>query len=260
MANLPSPVSSSDLSGKVAIVTGGGSGIGRASSLAFAQVGAHVVVAGRTLGKVAEVAEEIKEHGGTALPAAVDVSKGADVQRMIALAVETYGGVDVLFNNAGISPVGSVTEITEDEWDQCLAIDLRSVFLGAKYVIPELKRRGGGVILSTAGTFGLRPGRNKAAYATAKAGVINLTRAIALDYARDRIRCNAVCPGYVDTPLNAGFAIDQRDHFLAARQPLPGLIQAEEVASLVVYLASDAAKMITGQALLIDGGQQVGLF
>ena len=260
MVNLPSTLGNLALSGKVAIVTGGGSGIGRASCLALAQVGALVIVAGRTLSKVCEVAEEITARGGAALPVAVDVSKGADVQRMIAFAAETFGGVDILFNNAGISPVGSVTEISEDEWDECLAIDLRSVFLGAKYVIPELKRRGGGVILNTAGTFGMRPGRNKAAYAAAKAGVINLTRAIALDYARDRIRCNAVCPGYVDTPLNAGVAIDQRNLFLEAHQPLPGLIQAEEVASLVVYLASDAAKMITGQALLIDGGQQVGLF
>jgi 3-oxoacyl-[acyl-carrier protein] reductase len=248
------------LAGKVALVTGGGSGIGRASCLAFAQAGAAVVVAGRTESKLAAVASEIVAAGGMAAIAVGDVSRGEDVRSMIAVAVERFGGLDVLFNNAGISPSGRITDISEEAWDTCIAADLRSVFLGAKYAIPELQRRGGGVILNTAGTFGLRAAREKAAYAAAKAGVVNLTRAIALDYARDNIRCNVICPGYVDTPLNDGFEPALRDAFLDRYQPLPGLMQADEVAALALFLASDVAKMITGQAYVIDAGQQAGLF
>jgi NAD(P)-dependent dehydrogenase (short-subunit alcohol dehydrogenase family) len=247
------------LAEKVAIITGGGSGIGAATALAFAQAGANVVVTGRTLMKVNAIAGQLCDQGGTAHAIQADVSQSADVQRLIAETVHQFGGVDVLYNNAGISPSGRITEISEADWDECMAIDLRSVFLGAKYVIPELQKRGGGVILNTAGTFGIRPARNKAAYAAAKAGVINLTRAIALDYAADHIRCNVICPGFVDTPLTAGFTGAPRAEFLAAYQPLPGVIQAEEVAALAVYLASDVAKMITGQAFVVDGGQQAGM-
>lgn len=247
------------LQAKVAIITGGGSGIGAAMARAFAAAGAIVVVAGRTAGKVATVAAEIAHVGTVAMPIAVDVSQGADVQRMVAMAVEHFGGVDILVNNAGISPMGRVTEISEAEWDECIAIDLRSVFLGAKYAIPLMQQRGGGVVINVAGTLGIRPCRNKAAYAAAKAGVINLTKAIALDYAPDRIRCNVICPGFVETPLTAGFTGPVRDDFLAGYQPLPGLIQADEVAQLALYLASDAARMVTGQTFVIDGGQQAGI-
>lgn len=247
------------LANKIAIITGGGSGIGAATACAFAAAGAAVVVAGRTWSKVVAVAEQIQRAGGQAFPVAVDVSQGADVQRMIAIASERFGGLDLLFNNAGVSPSGRITDISEVEWDECMAIDLRSVFLGAKYAIPLMQARGGGVILNTAGTFGLRPARHKAAYAAAKAGVVNLTRAIALDYAPDHIRCNVICPGFVETPLTADFDGAPRAEFLAAYQPLAGVIQADEVASLALYLASDAAKMITGQTFVIDGGQQAGL-
>ncbi len=248
------------LEGKVALITGGGSGIGRASCLAFAQAGAAVVVAGRTESKLAAVASEIVAAGGRAIVAVGDVSRGEDVRAMIAAAVQHFGGLDVLFNNAGISPSGRITDISEEAWDACIAADLRSVFLGAKYAIPELQQRDGGVILNTAGTFGLRAAREKAAYAAAKAGVVNLTRAIALDYARDNIRCNVICPGYVDTPLNDGFAPVLRDAFLERYQPLPGMVHADEVAALALFLASDSARMITGQAYVIDAGQQAGLY
>jgi 3-oxoacyl-[acyl-carrier protein] reductase len=245
---------------KVALVTGGGSGIGRAMSLAFAAAGAAVAVVGRTAGKVAVAAGEITDAGGRALAVTADVSRGEEVREALAAVVAAYGGLDILVNNAGISPSGRVTDISEEEWDACLAVDLRSVFLGAKYGVPLLQARGGGVILNTAGTFGLRAAANKAAYSTAKAGVINLTRALALDYGPDRIRANVICPGYVATPLTAGVAAADRDAFLGATQPLPGVIQAGEVAALAVYLASDAARMVTGQVFVIDGGQQAGLY
>lgn len=247
------------LAGKVAIITGGGSGIGRASALAFARAGAKVVIANRTVSKAEEVAHEIATMGGEALAVPTHVERSQEMERLVAHGVRHFGGLDILFNNAGISPSGSVTEITEADWDECLDIDLKSVFLGAKYAIPELQRRGGGVILNTAGTFGISAAPHKAAYSAAKAGVIVLGKSIAFDYGRDHIRCNTICPGYVETPLTAHVPIPDRDAYLGRVQVLPGVIQAEEVASLALYLASDAARMITGQVFVIDGGQRSGL-
>jgi 3-oxoacyl-[acyl-carrier protein] reductase len=249
-----------ELPNKVAIVTGAGSGIGSAISQAFARAGARVVAASRTLSKVQKVVEEIRAMGAEAIAVDVDVSQGEDVRRLVEVAMQQYGRIDILVQNAGISPAGTVTEISEEEWDSCMAIDLRSVFLGAKYTIPVMQKQGEGVLINIAGTLGIRPCRNKAAYSAAKAGAINLTRAIALDYARDRIRCNVICPGYIDTPLNAGFGVADRDRFLEQYQPLPDLIMAEEVAAMAKYLASDAAKSVTGQLFVIDGGQQAGIF
>jgi NAD(P)-dependent dehydrogenase (short-subunit alcohol dehydrogenase family) len=244
---------------KVALITGGGSGIGAATAQAFAREGARVAVAGRTLGKVQAVVAGLREHDNNALAIEADVSRSADVQRMMAEAMQHFGQLDIVFNNAGISPVGRVTEISEAEWDECIAVDLTSVFLVCKYAIPHMQQNGG-VILNTAGTFGLRGAPQKAAYCAAKAGVVNLTRAIALDYARDNIRCNVICPGFIDTPLTADFEGDPRAKFLEDYQPLRGMTTPEEVAELAVYLASDAAKMMTGQPFVIDAGQQAGLF
>lgn len=245
---------------KVALVTGGGSGIGAASCYAFAREGARVAVANRTLAKAQAVARQIEADGGRAIAIEADVSQSIDVARVIERTLAELGAPSILFNNAGISPAGSVTDISEAEWDECLNIDLKSVFLTSRLAIPLMIEAGGGVILNTAGTFGLRAASKKAAYSVAKAGVINLTRSIALDYAQDNIRSNAICPGYVDTPLNEGFPDADRDAFLEQHQPLRGLISAEDVAEMAVYLASDAAKMITGQVFVLDGGQQAGLF
>lgn len=249
-----------NLRDKVVLVTGGGSGIGEASCYAFAREGARVVVANRTLAKAEAVARKIKSEGGFAIAIGADVALSADVQRMIDQTVAKLGVPDIVFNNAGISPVGRVTDISEADWDECLNIDLKSVFLTARCAIPLMIEKGGGVILNTAGTFGMRAAAKKAAYSVAKAGVINLTRSIALDYARENIRCNAICPGYVDTPLNEGFPSTERGAFLEQYQPLRGIISADEVAEMALYLASDAAKMITGQIFVLDGGQQAGLY
>lgn len=245
--------------GKVAIITGGGSGIGRASCLAFAAAGASVVVANRTLSKAQTVAGEIVALGGVARAVQVNVESAESVQRLIAVTVAHFGGVDILFNNAGISPGGSVTEITEAEWDECLAINLKSVFLGAKYAVPAMQKRGGGTILNTAGTFGITAAPHKAAYSAAKSGVIALTKSLAFDYGRDGIRCNVICPGYVNTALTAHVPDSDRDAYLGRVQLLAGVIQPEEVAALALYLASDAARMVTGQSFVIDGGQKSGL-
>lgn len=245
---------------KVALVTGGGSGIGAASCYAFAREGAQVAVANRTPAKAEAVARAIESEGGRAVSIVADLSLGADVQHMIDATVTELGVPNIVFNNAGISPSGRVTDISEADWDECLDIDLKSIFLTARCVIPLMIEKGGGVILNTAGTFGIRAAKNKAAYSVAKAGVINLTRSIALDYARDNIRCNVICPGYVDTPLNECFPLAARDAFLEQFQPLPGLIAAGDVAEMAVYLASDAASMTTGQVFVLDGGQQAGLY
>lgn len=247
------------MKGKVIFITGGGSGIGAASARAFARAGAAVAIVGRTLSKCERVAAEVRAQGGQAIAIAADVASSADVAQAISRTVEQFGRLDGVLHSAGISPSGRVTEISEEAWNACIAIDLTSAFLIAKFAIPHLRAHGG-VILNVAGTFGIRAATDKAAYSAAKAGLINLSRAIALDYARDGIRCNAICPGYVDTPLTAGFEATARDAFLDRFQPLRGLVSADEVAALAVYLASDAARMITGQIFVIDGGQQAGLF
>ena len=249
-----------NLRGKVAIITGGGSGIGAASCHAFAREGAKVAAVNRTLAKAEAVARAIEAGGGRAIAIGADVSLSADVQHMLDTTVTELGVPDIVFNNAGISPEGRITDISEAEWDECLNIDLKSVFLTARSAIPLMIEAGGGIILNTAGTFGIRAAKSKAAYSVAKAGVINLTRSIALDYARDNIRCNVICPGYVDTPLNEGYPPAARDNFLEQYQPLPGLIPAEDIAEMALYLASDAARMITGQVFVLDGGQQAGLY
>ncbi|MDZ4766278.1 MAG: SDR family oxidoreductase [Chloroflexota bacterium] len=245
---------------KIAIITGGGSGIGRAACLAFAAAGYQVVVAGRTRAKVEAVAAEIVTAGGAALAREIDVARAADNERLIAATVERFGGVDTLFCSAGFRPDGGVVDADESDWDHAFAVNVTSIFFAAKYAIPVMRARGGGAILVNAGTFGIRPARGKAAYAASKAAAINLARSIALDYARDNVRCNAICPGYVDTPFNADFPAAGVAAFLDEFQPLPGMIQPEEVAAMAVYLASDAAKMITGQVFVVDGGQQAGIF
>lgn len=245
-----------DMKGKTVLITGGGSGIGRACAFAFAAQGAQVAVAGRTPDKCDAVAHMLGEH---AISITADVAQSDQVQRAIEQTVARFGGLDVVVHSAGVSPSGRVTDTDEADWERCIAINLTSAFLVAKYAIPHLCARGG-VILNIAGTFGIRPASGKAAYSAAKAGLINLSRSIALDYARQGIRCNAICPGYVDTPLTAGLTESARQAFLDRFQPLRGIVSADDVAALALYLASDAAKMITGQVFVIDGGQQAGLF
>lgn len=241
---------------KVVFITGGGSGIGRACAFAFAAQGARVAVVGRTASKCDAVAGAI---GAQAVAIQADVAHSSEAQRAITQTIQKFGRLDVVVHSAGVSPSGRVTDTSEADWNQCLAINLTSAFLVAKYAIPHLLTHGG-VILNVAGTFGIRAATDKAAYSAAKAGLINLSRAIALDYARQGIRCNAICPGYVDTPLTAAFDVSARQAFLERFQPLRGVLGPDDVATLAVYLASDAAKMVTGQVFVIDGGQQAGLF
>ncbi len=247
------------LDDKVAIVTGGASGIGKKTCEVFSEAGASLCVADMNIDAAESVARSINENGGDAFAVKVNVGVPENVKKMIDETVVRFGRVDILYNHAGISPEGTAESTSEQDWDQVMDVDLKGVFLGCKYVIPEMKKQGGGVILNTAGSFGIRPVPNKMGYSAAKAGVINLTRSVAIDFARDNIRCNAICPGFVDTPLNTTFKGEALDRYLDKNQPLKGIVQAEDVAYMALILASDKTKMITGQEFVIDGGQESGL-
>jgi len=188
------------LEGKIALITGGGSGIGRATALAFAAEGANVAVADRAEANARTAAEEITRRGGEAAAIRADVAKAADAERMVRDTVGRFGRLDILYNNAGIGFARRTHLMTEEEWDRTIDVDLKGVFLGCKYALPELMKHGG-VILSTASVAGLEGFRQMAAYCAAKAGVIMLTKSLAMDYAEHGIRVNCICPGSVDTPL-----------------------------------------------------------
>jgi NAD(P)-dependent dehydrogenase (short-subunit alcohol dehydrogenase family) len=242
------------LKDKVAIVTGAASGNGQAIALQFAKEGANIVVADVNETSGRETAAMIQEQGGEAIVTATEVTSATDIEDMVQAACRQFGRLDILVNNAGISPAGRVTDISEAEWDLCLNVDLKSVFLGCKYAIPVMIEAGGGSIINIAGTLGLMAMPQKAAYCAAKAGVINLTRQMAIDYGADNIRLNCVCPGFVDTPLNAGVPPEARQRIFS-RLPIPRAAQANEIAQAALYLAGDESLYVTGSCLLVDGGQ-----
>lgn len=239
------------LEGKVAVVTGAGSGMGRASAVLFAQQGARVVCADVS-GDEQSTAAEI---GDRAIGLHVDVSKAADVQNMMDTAVRTFGKLDVVYNNAGLSGPHALLDQTDDEvLDQLYAVNLRGVFFGIKYAIPALRANGGGSIISTASVMGLVGRREQAAYSATKGGVVALTKNAAVDYARENIRINCICPGMVYTAMAGA----QRDTEDAPDREMPAPMgrwgRAQEIATAALFLASDDSSFITGHALPVDGG------
>ena len=243
------------LAGKVAIVTGAGSGIGRASALRFAAEGALVVAADIRGPKVDETVALITAEGGTAAPCQVNVAEGSDVERMVAFAVETFGGLDALFNNAGTIRPGTAVDLSEQDWDLVMAVNVRSVFLGAKYAVPVLAAGGGGTIVSTASVSGMGGDPASVAYSASKAAVINLTRSLAVDHARQNIRVNCICPGAIDTPPVGRMLSDPEARRRSERaHPLGRIGQPEEIAAAAVWLSSAESAFVTGQALVVDGG------
>jgi len=243
------------LKDKVATITGGGSGIGRATCLLFAREGAKVVVADYVAEGGNETARQISAAGGQAVFVQADVSKSADVQNLIGAAVRNYGRVDILFNNAGIEgPSAKLANLKEEDWDRVIAIDLTSVYLGMKYVIPEMIKQGGGVILSTASVAGLVGFQGSGAYAAAKAGVINLTRLAALEYADKNIRVNCICPGVIETPMVERVMGGRPRERVVRSEPIGRLGRPEDIANAALFLASDESSFATGAPFIIDGG------
>jgi NAD(P)-dependent dehydrogenase (short-subunit alcohol dehydrogenase family) len=246
------------LTDKVAIVTGGASGIGLAATVRLAREGAAVVIADIDAEHGEREAELLRGQSLRAAFVQTDVASSADVQALVAATVELYGGIDILFNNAAylaLENYGSVTETSEAHWQRCIDVTLTGVFLCSKYAIGSMVKRGGGAIVNTASVGGLVGFGKHAAYCSAKGGVIQLTKEIAIDYAADNVRCNAICPGLIATPMNEAYLADDETLAKALEQPVikrPG--RPEEIANAVVFLASDEASYITGAILPVDGG------
>ncbi len=243
------------LSGKVAIVTGAGSGIGRASAVRFAEEGASVVVSDIRGPKAEETVAMIEQAGGTAAACQANVAESDDVAAMVAFAVERFGGLDALFNNAGTIRPGDAVKLSVEDWDLVMAVNVRSVFLGAKHAVPAMIERGGGTIVSTASVSGMAGDQASVVYGASKAAVINLTRCLAVDHARQGIRVNCICPGAIETPPVGRMLADPAAREGMERSHLLGRIgQPAEIGAAAVWLCSDESSFVTGQALVVDGG------
>ena len=251
------------LAHRVALITGAGTGIGRACAELFVQEGAAVVLAGRRPEPLQEVARQLTGSGGRALPHPCDITRPAEVQTLVDASVSCFGKLNILVNNAAYWTAGTVEETSETDWDRMMSTNLKGVFLLSRQVLPELRRAGGGAIVNIASVLGLVGMKRRVAYATSKGGLVQLTRAMALDHAAENIRVNVICPALVDTPMGR----DSLERFgdpaaeLARRTsqiPLGRMGTPEDVARLALFLASEEASWITGAALPLDGGYTAG--
>lgn len=247
------------LAGKVAFITGAGTGIGRACAELFAREGARVALAGRRREPLESTARDIKEAGGEALAVSCDVTQAAQVEQAIAATVSRFGRLDVLVNNAGALLVADAAETSEEEWDRLMDVNLKGRFLVSREAVKQMRRNGGGAIVNIGSVLGLVAMPKRAAYAASKGGLVLLTKAMALDHAAEGIRVNCVCPSIVDTELVQGLFATQPDPEAARRAraqaiPLGRFGQPVDVAQLAVFLASDESAWITGAAIPVDGG------
>jgi NAD(P)-dependent dehydrogenase (short-subunit alcohol dehydrogenase family) len=246
----------SRLAGKIAVVTGAGSGIGRACALGFAREGAKVALVGRRGNRLEAVAREI---GDSAIVIEADVAKKNGVDRVVAETEGHFGGLNVLLNNAGVLHVGDAEHITEEQWDETFNLNVRGLWLLSRAVLPRMRKAGGGSIINMASVLGINGARNRAAYAASKGAVVLLTKCMAIDHGEDSIRVNAICPSFVETELTAK-VISQAANPEKVRQeriavhPIGRLGEPEDIAGLAVYLASDESSWVTGAVLPVDGG------
>ena len=251
------------LTGKRALITGGASGIGRATALLFAREGAAISVVDLDEAGGQAVAHKIVDEGGQAIFVRCDVSLAADCQRAVQQTVGELGGLDIVFNNAGIIRRATVIDTTEEEWDRVMAVNVKSVFLLSKYAVPVMAQAGGGVIINTASGWGLVGGRRAVSYCASKGAVVNMTRAMALDHGEQHIRVNCICPGDTNTAMlrNEAQQLGASDEdFLAeaADRPLQRIGKPEDIAQAALYLASDVSSFVTGASLVVDGGGLAG--
>jgi len=248
---------------KIAVITGAASGIGRATGLLFAREGAAVVVTDVNESGGKDVAGEITRHGGRARFELADVTRSADCQRVVATTVREFGGIHILFNNAGIIRRASVVELGEEDWDRVMAVNVKAIFLMCREVIPVMASAGGGCIINTASGWGLAGGPRAAVYCASKGAVVLLTKAMAVDHGAQNIRVNCICPGDTDTGMLRNEAQqlgEPSDRFLAeaTKRPLGRVGKPEEIAQAALYLASEASSFVTGTALVVDGGGLAG--
>ena len=246
------------LKDKVALITGGASGIGRESCLLFAREGAKVVVVDLKKEAADATADEIRKAGGEGSGFAADVSKAKDAEAMVRFAEETYGKLNIVFNNAGVfhADDDSVTNTSEAIWDMVINVNLKGVFLGCQYAVPALQRAGGGSIINTASFVAIMgAAAPQIAYTASKGGVLAMTREIAVEFARQNIRANSLCPGPVETPLLAQLLSDPaRRQRRLVHIPMGRFARAEEIANAALFLASDESSFVTGTSFLVDGG------
>jgi NAD(P)-dependent dehydrogenase (short-subunit alcohol dehydrogenase family) len=245
---------------RVAVVTGGAKGIGAATVRLLAAEGAAVVIGDVDAGAGAALAAQLAAEAHRARFTRCDVARAADAESLVRAAVEAFGGLDLLVNNAGVALARSAAETSEDEWDRVIDINLKGAWLCARHAIPEIARRGGGAIVNVASNAGLVGFPNLAAYCASKGGLVLLTKAMALDCAAQRIRVNAVCPGHTRTPMGDGFVAAQADpeafvaEFVNRQHPIGRMAEADEIARAILFLASDEASFVTGAVLAADGG------
>ena len=245
------------------MITGGASGIGRATALLFAREGASIVVADLKPDAGNRVIKGVVQCGGRAIFETVDVTRAADCPRVVEAAIREFGRIDILFNNAGIIRRATVLDLTEEDWDRVMAVNVKAIYLLSREVIPHMQKAGGGTIINTASGWGLTGGAKAAVYCASKGAVVLLTKAMAIDHGAQNIRVNCICPGDTDTAMlreEAQQLGEDSGHFLAesAKRPLGRLGTPEEIAQAALYLATDASSFVTGTALVVDGGGLAG--